>query len=141
MEATAEANGPERNKPETWKGQGLLLVVDDEELVRSLCRRMLEHIGFEVVTAGDGREALEVFKKHGSRIRCVLLDLTMPYMDGRETFTELRRLDPEVRVIMCSGYNEQALVNQFFEKGLSGFIQKPYQLNELTLKLKSVLRE
>jgi len=139
VETAIEATDSEWNGKETWKGAGLILLVDDEEPVRDLCRRMLEYIGFEVATAGDGREALEVFKKHGNRIRCVLLDLTMPYMDGGETFAELRRLDPGVRVILCSGYNEQTLTHRFFEKGLSGFIQKPYQLNDLKMKLKSVL--
>jgi signal transduction histidine kinase len=139
METAIETIGPEKNGKDTWKGRGLILLVDDEESVRDLCGRMLEHMGFEVVTADDGRKALEVFKKHQNRIQCVLLDLTMPDMDGSEAFIELRRLDPGLRVLLCSGYNEQTLVNGFFEKGLSGFIQKPYQLNDLKMKLKSVL--
>ncbi|RPI75256.1 MAG: PAS domain-containing sensor histidine kinase [Desulfobacteraceae bacterium] len=139
VQTAIETIGPEKNGEETWRGRGLILLADDEEPVRDLCGRMLEYMGFEVVTADNGREALKIFEKYGSRIRCVLLDLTMPHMDGGEAFAELRRLDPGVRVILCSGYNEQTLVNGFFEKGLSGFIQKPYQMNELKMKLKSVL--
>ncbi|MBC7961403.1 MAG: response regulator, partial [Steroidobacteraceae bacterium] len=78
----------------------------------------------------DGREALEIFKSNPD-INFVILDLTMPHMDGEQTFRELRRLKPDVRVIISSGYNEQEVTQKFVGKGLAGFIQKPYRLSVL----------
>lgn len=116
-----------------------MLLVEDEDSIRRLCRRMLERIGFEVLAASDGRQALELFRQHHDRIKCVLLDLTMPHMDGGETFYELRRIKPDLPVVMSSGFSGQKVAKQFIENGLSGFIQKPYHLSDLTAVLKKVL--
>ena len=102
-------------------------------------QRMLEHLGFEVITAADGREALERFHERPEEIACVVLDLTMPRMDGEEAFRELRRLRGDVCVILSSGYNEQEVVNRFAGKGLAGFIQKPYNLAKLRETLAPIL--
>ena len=109
-----------------WKGSGFVLLVDDEATILALGGHMLERMGFSVLTANDGQEALEVFREHQDGISLVLLDLTMPKMDGEETFRELRRLDPKVRVVMTSGYTEYDVATRFVGQGLSGFIQKPY---------------
>jgi len=126
---------------DTWKGSGTVLLVDDDESVRSLSRLLLEHIGFNVLLAEDGRKALKIFSDHKQEIRCVILDLTMPHMGGEETFRELRLIDPHARIIMSSGYNEQDVVHRFLGKGISGFIQKPYQLKKLTHTLMKILEE
>ena len=118
---------------------GTILLVDDEETVRVVSKQMLERMGFTVLTAPDGREALKVFREHAGEIVCVLLDLTMPHMDGDEAFREMRRLHPGVTVILCSGYNEQDATQRFPGKGLAGFIQKPYTLAALEEKLREVL--
>ncbi|MEZ0254480.1 MAG: CHASE domain-containing protein [Chthoniobacter sp.] len=125
--------------PPAWRGSGTILVVDDEETVRNTSRRMLERIGFEVIVAADGVEALSIYHREGSRILGVLLDLTMPQLDGNATFTELRRLDPEVRVLLMSGFNEQDAVARFAGKGLAGFLQKPFKSDTLYSKLQSIL--
>jgi len=122
-----------------WRGAGTVLLVDDEETIRALCQGMLEAIGFQVLTASDGKEALELFARSREEIVCVLLDLTMPRLDGEQTFRELRRLNPEVRVIISSGYNEQEVSQKFVGKGLAGFLQKPYKMAELSGKLKEIL--
>ena len=122
-----------------WKGQGIFLIADDEEVVRSLGKHIIQKLGFEVLTADDGREAVNLFKKHPDEIVAVLLDLTMPHMDGTEVFHEIRRMNPEVKVILSSGYNEQDATQQFVGKGLAGFIQKPYVSAELINKIKEVL--
>lgn len=127
------------NESPTWRGRGSILVVDDEESVRTLARAMLERLGFTVLTAGDGREGLEVFRTRADEIQGVLLDVTMPYMDGEETFRELRRLKSDVRVILSSGYNEQSATHRFAGKGLAGFIQKPYRIQELVDVLRRAL--
>jgi PAS domain S-box-containing protein len=119
---------------------GTVLVVDDEEMVRDLCRAIVEQVGFQALTAADGREALEIFHDHAAEIVCVILDLTMPWMDGVAAFRELRRIRPEVKVILASGYNEQEATQRFAGQGLAGFIQKPYRLQDLRDKLAGALK-
>ena len=126
---------------EDWRGSGTVLVVDDEETVCNVAEQMLERFGFNVLTAFDGGEALKVFRESGGEIVCVLLDLTMPFMDGEEAFREMRRLHPGVRVILCSGYNEQDAILRFAGKGLAGFIQKPFNMAVLREKLRAALAE
>lgn len=109
-----------------WKGAGTILLVDDEESVRTMGNRMLERNGFRVLTAADGREALEIYRARRDEIALVLLDLTMPDLDGEETFHELRRIDPNVRVVMSSGYTESEIIPRFAGQPLAGFLQKPY---------------
>lgn len=114
-----------------WRGKGIVLMVDDEESVRSVGKRMLERMGFEVITAEHGREAVSIFKHKHDQIHGVLMDLMMPHMDGEQAYREMRMIDPNVRVILSSGYNEQDVTCRFLGKSLSGFIQKPYQYEEL----------
>ena len=123
-----------------WCGSGTVLIADDEETVCTVGKQMLERLGFSVLTAPDGREALKVFREHADEFVCVLLDLTMPHMDGEEAFRAMRRLHPGVRVILCSGYNERDATQRFAGKGLAGFIQKPYNMTTLREKLTEVLR-
>ena len=122
-----------------WRGSSVILVVDDEETVRIATKRILETRGFTVLTAEDGRAALQVFRSHVDEIAAVLLDLTMPHLDGEETFRELRGIRPDVRVILSSGYSEQEITKRFVGKGLDGFIQKPYGIRPLVEKIRQVL--
>jgi CheY-like chemotaxis protein len=116
---------------ETLRGSGAVLVVDDEEVVRELAREVLRDAGFTVYTANNGQQALDVFREHAGEIQVVLLDLTMPQMDGVEAFTDMRRIRDDVRVILSSGYNEQDATERFAGKGLTGFIHKPYAAQDL----------
>ena len=122
-----------------WRGEGTVLLVDDEETIRTLGARMLASLGFTVLIAADGREALAVYAEHRDEISLVMLDLTMPHMDGEEAFRELRLIDPEVRVVMSSGYAENDITARFAGKGLVGFVQKPYSLAELKEQLRMAL--
>lgn len=115
---------------DAWKGSGTVLLVDDEETIRGIGAEMLKELGFATITACDGREALEAFRQNPD-ISFVILDLTMPHMDGEQCFRELRLLNPMVKVVMSSGYNEQEVTQKFVGKGLAGFIQKPYRLSTL----------
>jgi len=108
------------------QGQGAILIIDDEETIRATASMMLESFGFSVLTAQDGEVGVEVFREHQNEISAVLLDMTMPKMNGEACFRELRNIDPDVVVILSSGYNEQDATNRFVGKGLAGFIQKPY---------------
>ncbi|MCP4375105.1 MAG: response regulator [bacterium] len=127
------------SEDEAWCGHGTILLVDDEETVLTVGKQMLEKMGFDVLTACDGRKAIEVFEAHSDDIVCVLLDLTMPHLNGEAAFRELRRLRSDIAVILCSGYNEQDATQRFAGKGLAGFVQKPYSIAILKEKLIHVL--
>ena len=129
-EALMDAAGP---PPELLRrrARGTILVVDDEETVRAVAKMTLERVGISVLTASDGREAVELFIQQAERIDLVILDMMMPHMNGEETFRELKLLRPEVRVLLSSGYNEQEATGRFAGKGLAGFIQKPYRARDL----------
>jgi len=124
---------------ELWRGSGSVLVVDDELIVRKIAAEMLESMGFTVLQAQDGHEGVECFSAHAREIRAVLLDLTMPGLDGEGTFRELRLLRPDVRVLLTSGFNEQEAINRFIGKGLAGFLQKPFKLESLRARMKEIL--
>ena len=125
----------------SWKASGTILLADDEEAVRSLGQSLLERRGFDVLVAKDGIEAVEKFKEHRDAIDCILLDLTMPGMSGKEAFQEIQQLDGKAKIVLCSGYNEQEVVNQFAGRTLAGFVQKPYETSHLIDKVQSVIRE
>ncbi len=118
---------------------GTILVVDDEENVRRLAERILMRAGYKVDLARDGAEGVRLFAIDPKRYAAVVLDMTMPKMDGVQAFREMRRHDPGVRVILSSGYNEADATSQFAGKGLSGFIQKPYRPVDLIELLSKVL--
>ena len=124
---------------ESWRNNGTVLLVDDDESVRDVAKRMLESAGLTILAASDGCEAVEVFRRRGDAVSCVLLDLTMPKMDGSETFQELRRMRPDVRVILSSGYSEEEIESRIGESEMAAFIQKPYNREQLIEKVKSVL--
>lgn len=124
---------------EAWRGAGTVLLVDDEEEIRAVGRAMLEELGFQVVTAGDGREGIAVFRSLVPRPTVVLLDLTMPACDGEEAFRELRHLEPDVQVVMMSGFNEQEVSQKFTGRRLAGFVQKPFSLADLRQTLRRAL--
>jgi PAS domain S-box-containing protein len=123
---------------DSWKGSGTLLIVDDEETVRAVAARMAQTFGFTPLLAVDGRDAVEKFQHHRGEITAVLMDLTMPHVDGEQAFRELRRIDPAVRVILMSGFNEQEAINRFTGKGLAGFLQKPFKPSMLRAKLREL---
>ena len=119
-------------------GSGKILVVDDEESVRLITQRMLQFAGYAVVTAADGREAVAKFKHQKELIAGVLLDLTMPGCDGKETYRLLRDIDPNVRVVLTSGYNEQDATERLMGQELAGFLKKPFRLDELLTMIRTL---
>ena len=131
---------PASEETSTPRLDGTVLLVDDDPSILESSRSALELFGLDVTTARDGHEALEIFQDDPDAIDLVLMDLTMPRMDGRETFSALRQIRPSVRVILSSGYSEQESVQEFIGKGLAGFIQKPYKLKDLRKILSSHLR-
>jgi two-component system cell cycle sensor histidine kinase/response regulator CckA len=124
-----------------WRGQGRVLVVDDEDTVRAVAQNILRRFGFECTLVANGRQGLEAFASAPDTYRLVLMDLTMPEMSGEELFRELRLLRPDVKVILTSGYNEQEATNHFVGKGLAAFLQKPFTPAELITTIRQTLGE
>lgn len=120
-----------RSAPALMIRGGTILVVDDVEVVRAATRNALECYGFDVLVACGGEEAVEIFREKAATIDCVLLDMNMPDIDGRETFDRMRAIDPDVCTILTSGSPESETADRFTSGGLAGFIQKPYALEEL----------
>ncbi len=120
-------------------GHEAILVIDDEEAIRELAADILESYGYRVHLAVDGEEGAAVFRKEASRFDLVILDMVMPKQGGRETFLELKKVDPAVRVLFSTGYSQNEKVNEILALGVKGFIQKPYQLKELLAKVRDIL--
>ena len=139
--AVGAASEPEPIEPasEPISGSGTVLVVDDEALVRSTAAAMVEELGYRVLTAEGGSEAVQRVAEAQPPIDLVLLDLIMPGMDGRATFTELRKLDPDLPIVLSSGWGYDNIQQEFPAAGLSGLVRKPFQLAELSRVLKSAL--
>jgi signal transduction histidine kinase/sensor domain CHASE-containing protein/CheY-like chemotaxis protein len=127
-EQSADADPGSAEAP---RGAGLLLVVDDDPVPRTATARLLTRLGYEVAEAATGEEALRWYRRHGSRARAVVLDLSMPGMDGRECFRALRREDPAVRVILTSGYGPDGRAQQLVDEGVLEFLPKPFGAAEL----------
>ncbi|MHB1024597.1 MAG: response regulator [Desulfobacteria bacterium] len=122
---------PEPSSPDDRRGNGTILLVDDEDSLLALGELMLEHLGFTVLTASDGAQAVERYRERGKEIDLLLMDLSMPRMGGAEAFGELRRLNPELPIVLASGSNPEEVVSRFAGKGLDGVLQKPYTLATL----------
>ncbi len=122
-----------------WTSSGTILVVDDEESVRNVTARALRMFGFEVLQAADGEAGVEAFRAAHGELRCVLLDMTMPRLDGEGAFRAMRGIDPSVPVVLLSGYGDDETVSQLSRDGLASFIQKPYRVAELREALRRVI--
>ncbi len=122
----------------TWNGE-TVLVVDDEATVRETATKLLKHLGLHVICAESGEAALHLYQEQAGRVRAIILDLTMPGLDGTETYTALRQLDPAVPVIISSGYAEEDVLLRFEGVGPKVFIQKPYTLKNLRAVVTRIL--
>lgn len=121
------------------KGSGTILLVDDEEILRFLGSDLLEELGYTVYLAEDGEEALDMYAKHHDDIDLVILDVIMPKLDGRETYLKLKELDPTLKVLFCSGFQQEGTSCELQKLGAEGFIQKPYNMVELSGMVAKVL--
>ena len=121
------------------RAAGTILVVDDEETVRSIVKSMLERAGYDVLLASDGAEALEIFSRVHHEISCVVLDLTMPRMSGEDCLKLLRKVNPDVRVLISSGYEQVYVTGRFSGKEMTGFIQKPYRYADLVTAVSAAI--
>lgn len=128
----SDAKSTETAPPEEpVRGTGGILFVDDEEIIRSVGKAILEELGYKVYLAENGVQALEVYAREKKHISLVILDVVMPVMGGKETLMRLKENHPKVRVLISSGFNQEGAVNELLESGARGFIQKPYSMPEL----------
>jgi CheY-like chemotaxis protein len=125
--------------PELQPFGGLVMVVEDEEMLRKSAVTMLTRLGFHVLTANDGREVLEIFEQHADEIRCVLCDLTMPRMNGWETLTALRQFVPGLGVILTSGYSEAQVMEGDHPDRPQAYLSKPYGQRQLLQAIRLAL--
>ncbi len=122
-----------------WHSSGTILIIDDEDAILEIASIMIEDMGFKAVTAVDGIEGVKAYRQYQDEITAVLLDMTMPKMDGQECFQELHKINNEIIVILSSGYNEQDAISHFTNKGLAGFIQKPYRSEALEQVIRAAI--
>jgi PAS domain S-box-containing protein len=122
----------------TYKGEGMVLIVDDEKLIRESAANLLENMCYNVLTAENGKEGIEIFTKNRESISLVILDMIMPKMGGKETFLKLREINPSLTVILSSGYARDKAVQELLDSGAAGFIQKPYRSSELAYILMEI---
>ncbi|MBQ76505.1 MAG: hypothetical protein CMQ20_15980 [Gammaproteobacteria bacterium] len=122
-----------------WRGSGTLLIVDDEETVRTVSKAMVGHMEFQVLTAADGSEAISILRQHTDEIVCVLLDLYMPNMDGEQAFHEIVKIKPDIKIILSSGINLLDTAISLVGKRPDGYLQKPYDLEKLKQVLMTTL--
>lgn len=113
-------------------GSGTVLVVDDEEIIRDLLEEMLQELGFRVLTAEDGLEGVEMYRELWTEIDVVMIDMIMPKLSGKETFLEMKKINPNVRAVLSTGFTKDGAVQETLDQGIVSFIPKPYQLEELS---------
>jgi len=120
-----------------WRGSGCVLVIDDDDSIRSVVARLVTRLGFTASQASDGQKAIAQFEEGPERYALVLLDFKLPVMDGSEVLSRLRRVKPDVRVILMSGLSRHEALEEFTGQGLAGFLQKPFTLDSLVSELRA----
>ena len=123
------------------KGTGTVLLVDDEEVILEVSRDLLQSMGYRVLLAQDGNEALEVFKKNHDIIDIVVLDMVMPTMGGGKAYDSMKKIKPEIKVLLSSGFSVDGEATEILERGCDGFIQKPFTMKELSVKISEILEK
>ncbi len=135
---TVEESPPNSKSKSALSGSGKILLVEDEILIQKYCREMIKSLGFDVVAADNGDEAVRIYKEQRTDIDLVILDMIMPGMDGFSVFNALQQINPDVKVIITSGYTVDRRMNQILCGGPHGYLKKPYTLNDLASTINEV---
>jgi PAS domain S-box-containing protein len=123
----------------TYKGRETILLIDDEEMIANIGKKMLEKLGYRVLLAESGQSALKVYETYRDRIGLIILDMIMPGMGGSEIFDHLKAMDPSIRVLLSSGYSLNGQASQIMKRGCNGFIQKPFNIEQISKKIREIL--
>ncbi|MGD9335171.1 MAG: PAS domain S-box protein [Desulfobacterales bacterium] len=134
-EPVKEKNGYEK----VLRGKETILFVDDEDMIIQVGRNMIESLGYEVLIAENGKEAVEIYEKNVEKIDMVMLDIIMPVMDGTETYDKLKKINPDIKVLLSSGYGINGQATEILNRGCNGFIQKPFNMRALSKKIRYIL--
>ena len=124
---------------DTLRGSETVLFVDDEDMIIEIAEELFEQLGYKVLIARSGKEAVEIYEKNKERIDIVLLDMIMPDMSGSDTYDRMKDIDPKVKVLLSSGYSINGQATEIMDRGCNGFIQKPFKMKELSQKLREIL--
>ncbi|MFC1497256.1 PAS domain S-box protein [Verrucomicrobiota bacterium] len=135
-----EVSAAEPREWKQWTGEGTILIVDDDEVVRTVTERMLRKLGFSILKADEGQAAIHEYRKYAQKIVAIMLDIALPGMDGEKVLQKLKRIKRDVPVIMMSGYSEESAVGDLPSGSYEGFLQKPYTADMLTEKLQKILK-
>ena len=123
------------------KNSRTVLLVDDAEVILAVGKDLLKALGYQVLLARDGKEAIEVYRKDQKDIDLVFLDMVMPNMGGGEAYDRLKDINPNIKVLLSSGYTIDGQATEILERGCNGFIQKPFRMNDLSEKIRAILDE
>ncbi len=123
---------PKKPAQQFIKGEGLVLVVDDEPIMRKIAINVLKSCGYDVIAAENGFKALEIFEKQHPQIKLVLLDLVMPKKSGKETYLEMKQIQPDVNVLLVSGAKTDPRIKELLKMGVKGYLEKPYTFFHLS---------
>jgi DNA-binding NtrC family response regulator len=126
---------------EIVRSTGTIFLVDDEEMILTVGKDMLNALGYEVCTASGGEQALTLYGERRDKIDLVILDMIMPSVSGGDTYDRLKAMNPKVKVILSSGYSLNAQAAKIIARGCNGFIQKPFNINDLSQKIRQVLEQ
>jgi CheY-like chemotaxis protein len=132
---------PKKSSKEFSPGRETILLVDDEEMIIDVGAKMLDKLGYDVLTAASGTAAIEIYQKYRDKIDLVILDMVMPQVSGAETFNKLKALNPCIKVILSSGYSIDGQATDILNRGCSAFIQKPFNLQTLSQHITTVLKD
>jgi nitrogen-specific signal transduction histidine kinase/CheY-like chemotaxis protein len=142
LPASAKPLGSEETpRGEVLRGSGTILLVDDEKAVVEVKKELLQTLGYAIIAANSGREALEIYRSRGPEINLVIMDMIMPEMGGEELFELLRQINPQVKVILSSGYSLNGQAVRILQRGCNAFIQKPFSIEEISAKIREVLNQ
>jgi CheY-like chemotaxis protein len=124
---------------ELHRAKETVFLIDDDDMIVDVGEHILNNSGYDVVSAKSGKEAIEVYKENHSRIDMVILDMILPDMGGGDTYDRLKEINPEIKVLLASGYDIDYQGRDIMERGCDGFIQKPFNMNELLEKIRGIL--
>jgi PAS domain S-box-containing protein len=141
LPASAKAIQPEVKTvtPTVVTGNGTILLIDDEKMIIDVGQELLQELGYEVLTASSGREAIEIYRHKHTHVDLVIMDLIMPGMSGGETYDRLKEINTDVKVLLSSGYSINGQAAKIMERGCDGFIQKPFNINQLSEKIQGII--
>ena len=121
------------------KGSGTILLIDDEKMILDVGKPLLKELGYNALTAKDGNEGVKIYKKYQDEIDMVILDMIMPGMTGSEAYDSLKKINQDVKVLLSSGYSINGKASEMLNRGCNGFIQKPFNMEQLSQKITEVL--